>query len=349
MNRLTTTIQVFLFLFPIVLWGQIDMRLATSSDSLQLGGEIELKLSLNAEDDILLTSAQLILIDSLGYQKILMPEDSILAETPGGFIDFEISDYGNLKETGNTVLIPATGEFFDLKKDAYTEYDVKIRIWEAGNFLLLFDKIQYQDSNGEMKTFYPDFLHGKELFVLIPLEKGETSIDQLQPNKDILREHRNWKDFKWLYITIGAILLFVFLITRPTRQKRKIRKQKEKTIIIRPAHDIAFEKMETLKGKKLWESGEVKAYQSELTYIIREYLENRYSIKALESVTEEIKKDLKKMGMQKEDRDVLGNLLQIADLVKFAKAEPEVEIHEKFFQQAMAFIEKTKEITELKE
>jgi len=45
---------------------------------------------------------------------------------------------------------------------------------------------------------------------------------------------------------------------------------------------------------------------------------------------------------------MLKDLLQIADLVKFAKAKPSENIHESFFQKAYTFVDNTK-LTEVKE
>jgi len=132
--------------------------------------------------------------------------------------------------------------------------------------------------------------------------------------------------------------------------KRKKRATQEKVIIeiARPAHEIAQEKLDTLKEKALWQQGQIKEYQSELTHIIREYLENRFEIRALESTTDEIARDLKDKGLDDGDKKKLSDILQIADLVKFAKAKPDVNIHDEFFNDAVDFVLRTKEIKQEK-
>ena len=116
----------------------------------------------------------------------------------------------------------------------------------------------------------------------------------------------------------------------------------EPVIIKRPAHTIALEKLDNLDDAKLWQKGQIKEYQSELTFIIREYLENRYDMPALESTTDEITKALRKRDFNKEDETDLQNILQIADLVKFAKATPAEELHQQFLDRAYGFVKKTK-------
>ena len=100
--------------------------------------------------------------------------------------------------------------------------------------------------------------------------------------------------------------------------------------------------MAKLKAEKLWQQGQVKTYQSRLTHIIREYLENRYNIPALESTTDEILHYLKKVDFDNQWKDKLQNILQIADLVKFAKAKPPVDFHDQVLKEAEDFVIATK-------
>ncbi len=54
-----------------------------------------------------------------------------------------------------------------------------------------------------------------------------------------------------------------------------------------PAHVIALRDLERLMSEKLWEKGEIKAYYTRLTEILRQYLENRFSVYSLEMTTDE--------------------------------------------------------------
>ena len=115
-------------------------------------------------------------------------------------------------------------------------------------------------------------------------------------------------------------------------------------MIIRPAHEIAEEKLDDLKTQQLWQQGLIKEYQSKLTFIIREYLENRYDMKALESTTQEILKDLMSRDFDPGLNNDLREILTMADLVKFAKARPGENIHESFMLKAYELINRTKSV-----
>ena len=149
----------------------------------------------------------------------------------------------------------------------------------------------------------------------------------------------------WLYIlgslaAIGVIALIIWYLK--TREKPIIEQIIQKPQI--PPHVIALEKLTELQKKKLWQSGDLKGYYSSLTTIIREYIELRYNILALEQTTSEILSDLsQKQEIAIDLKEKLKELLQLADLVKFAKMKTLAEENEKLFTYAKIFIEETKQ------
>lgn len=186
--------------------------------------------------------------------------------------------------------------------------------------------------NGQNDTFYTNN---------IPINVQGVVADStgLAPIKDIIEEPKNWVDYLWLMIIIGVagVLFAAFRL-----MKNRSEVQPELPEIIRPAHEIALEKLDGLDAAKLWQKGEIKRYHVELTHIFREYLEKRYHIPALESTTEEISTGLKKVGLEQNDRAQVRELLFQSDLVKFAKAKPRVEVHDELMNYARAFILRTK-------
>lgn len=172
----------------------------------------------------------------------------------------------------------------------------------------------------------------------------ETNPEMVAPIKNIIAEPMRFEDLIPFLLTILALVLIGYGIYYYLRKRKKEEAPPPPEVII-PPHEIAFDKLNVLKGKELWQKGEVKAYQSELTYIVREYLENRYDIQALESTSDEIIKDLKKNAEISEDHRMnLREMFTMADLVKFAKAKPPENVNEKLMTYAENFVEKTKKI-----
>lgn len=112
--------------------------------------------------------------------------------------------------------------------------------------------------------------------------------------------------------------------------------------ISQPPHVIAERLLAELRAKKLWENGKTKEFYSELSRILRGYLEDQFTIPALESTTDELIGGLKTRGFDATLIDKIRHLLQTADLVKFAKVEPSTDLHDVFLGHAEYILEITK-------
>ena len=109
-----------------------------------------------------------------------------------------------------------------------------------------------------------------------------------------------------------------------------------------PAHEQALLALEALKNKKLWHNNKVKEYYTELTEIIRTYIENRYSVLAMEMTTGEITTALQPFGIDNSLMKKTREMLVLADLVKFAKANPLPDEHDRCLDTAFEFVRTTK-------
>lgn len=165
--------------------------------------------------------------------------------------------------------------------------------------------------------------------------------------KDILKIPLTFKEILfWALILLGVWLIVTIIILVIRRKKNNqpifgyIKPQE-------PAHVIAFRSLEALKNEKLWQQGHTKQYHSKLTDIIRLYIEQRYHIPAMESTTDEILDDVKKLNKLNEKSIInLRDILVLADLVKFAKAEPLPDENENSWGFAYQFVKDTYEVAE---
>jgi len=119
----------------------------------------------------------------------------------------------------------------------------------------------------------------------------------------------------------GAVLLVLFLV------KRKVRFFAE---TVDPAQ-VAGRKLRRL-GSRLSGGMPPAECHAELSAVMREYLERHYRIRALEAVTQEIERDLRKLGVS--SFDAIMTLLRQADLVKFADSRPSAEESRNSIRQA---------------
>jgi hypothetical protein len=154
----------------------------------------------------------------------------------------------------------------------------------------------------------------------------------------------DWLKANWPWIAIPLLIILVvigFIYYWSKRPKKEI--IVKPVIADIPPHVIAINKLNELRDKKLWQQNEVKLYHSELSDTLREYLEKRYRIHALEQTSDEIISGLKYMKIAPEDSNKLQQILVMADLVKFAKENPLPADNEQSMDNAISFILQTKE------
>jgi hypothetical protein len=164
----------------------------------------------------------------------------------------------------------------------------------------------------------------------LQLTVNTIAVDTTQDIKDIktiLSENYSlldWIKDNKLYALLGLVLCvaFGFLIYWALNHFKK----KPEPIVIAPvavpAHVLALEKLDKLKAEKLWQEGKDKTYYSKLTNIMREYIENRFNIRALEQTTDEIMYGFRNIALDNASKEKLQQVLSLSDLVKFAKENP---------------------------
>jgi hypothetical protein len=86
-----------------------------------------------------------------------------------------------------------------------------------------------------------------------------------------------------------------------------------------PAHIVALRELDKYRGDKLWVPEKQKGFYSGVTDALREYLDKRYGVSAMEMTTKEIMDGLKGKDIPDELLTELKDLLERADYVKFAK------------------------------
>jgi hypothetical protein len=122
------------------------------------------------------------------------------------------------------------------------------------------------------------------------------------------------------------------------------RKGQQQIAIKRPAHLIAYEQLERLREKNLIKGGKIKEFYSEISDIIRHYLENRFLLKAPEMTTEEfLLKVRESFPLSLSHKSLLRDFLSRCDLVKFAKYLPQEKDSDEAFEAAKNFVDQTKQ------
>ncbi|HRX12502.1 MAG TPA: hypothetical protein P5210_12670 [Draconibacterium sp.] len=123
---------------------------------------------------------------------------------------------------------------------------------------------------------------------------------------------------------LGVLLLgaIIFLLLYSIKRRKKNKpffalpvKPKE------PPHVIALRELDRIKSEKIWQKDKTKQYYSEVTDVLRTYIEDRFEIRAMEQTTDEILDSFRYQKGLVSDKNYqnLSQILSVADLVKFAK------------------------------
>jgi hypothetical protein len=136
---------------------------------------------------------------------------------------------------------------------------------------------------------------------------------------------------------VAVIVAIVILVQRNNKRPKRII-PKEPPL---PPHLLALRQLDALRDKKLWQEGKLKEYHSELSDIIRAYIEHTFPVNALELTTDEILHRFRRVNIARELKNKLQQLLVLSDMVKFAKETPVAEENELSLMNAYDFVKAT--------
>jgi len=152
-----------------------------------------------------------------------------------------------------------------------------------------------------------------------------------------------WGIIRWvlLGLLIAGLCVGGYYLWRWLESKRKPAEEPVDPDLLRPADEVALEKLDEIKAQKIWKDGKVKEYQTELTDVVREYIGRRFEVHSTEKTSDETLHEMKPL-IEKDLYTRLSKMLQLADLVKFAKWHTTPDENEQALTTAYDFVNETK-------
>ncbi len=199
----------------------------------------------------------------------------------------------------------------------------KLTQFDSGSYSIPRQKIIIGD-----KPFFTDSL--KVEVNTIQVDTTKQQLYDIKPIINVEKSERNW--WIWLLGILAALALVAFLLYWFIWRKKPLTEEEE--IALLPPYDRAKLALQKLDESQFLMRSEVKDYYSELTFIIRKYLDEKVYNRALESTTDQL---ISRLNLLKEgnqiplSKDTIKNLesiLKRADLVKFAKSAPDTALAE---------------------
>jgi len=181
--------------------------------------------------------------------------------------------------------------------------------------IIIGDKIFFTDSlQVQVNTVVVDTTKQK-LFDIKPLTQVEKSPSNIWGGLAI---------FLLVLLIVGGILYWFIWRKKPLTEEEKI-------AALAP-YERAKLALEKLDEERYFENEEIKTYYSDLTLILRQYLDEKVYEQSLESTTDELVSRLQtleaanQITLSKETIRNIETILKRADLVKFAKSKPDFQL-----------------------
>ncbi|MBR1427277.1 MAG: hypothetical protein IJ581_07495 [Paludibacteraceae bacterium] len=153
-----------------------------------------------------------------------------------------------------------------------------------------------------------------------------------------------WGIIRWILLALllTGVGVGVYYLVTYLMKKESGAEASESSEPLRPAEEVALEKLEAIRATKIWQQGRVKEYHTELTDVVREYIARRFGVSSAEKTSDETLLEIKPLlTEQKEQYESLRRMLQLADLVKFAKWTTTADENEQSLQSAYTFVKET--------
>ncbi len=268
----------------------------------------------------------ILIADQLEYGFTL---DSVELGTQFGFQDFSALD-------GDTLALVRSWAI-DTLSQTKTHFNMKASIliapFEEGNYHLpdiavarlrkgVLDTLLFEARSFEAKTMPVD----TATFEVYPLKdqmKYPVTFDEV------------WPWCVGVLAFAGLVFLVVWLIIRRGSKETEA-KTKESSYI------VALRGLDKFRGEKHWAPEKQKAYYSGITDVLKNYIDDRYSIDAPEMTSAELFDALKsESSLTPELYNEMKELFETADFVKFAKMTTSQEEASKALPLAVKFVMNT--------
>ncbi|MBC8185531.1 hypothetical protein H8E88_30970 [candidate division KSB1 bacterium] len=266
--------------------------------------------------------------DLINYSIIVTRDKDIKIEMPdlgANLGAFEIHDYEDLEPEKKN------GEVVQLRHYIISTYDI-------GDYEIQPVTVHYSLPNDTL---------WKELTT----ESIKITVESLKPSeegdiRDIKAPLEILKDW-WLtirFIIAGVIIvligILIYILYKRRKEGKSLIPRREKPKL--PPHIIALDELKKLMDDNLLEKREIKQYYIRLSEIIRNYIEDRFFIVALEMTTFQLIGIMKENQVEDEIVQLVEKFLMNCDMVKFAKYIPRKKENKSTTELAYKIIEDTK-------
>lgn len=303
MRRLFLIVILCCLQLPAALAQDIVARAQVDTNKILIGNPVELVLQLSQPKNVNIDWP--LIIDSVGGMEIikLTPPDTMKVDDPSVLL------------RSQTFII--------------TSFD-------SGVFVIPSLTFKYKmNGNDKVITAETDPLQ---------IEVFTVPVDTTKEIRDIRPIEEAPFDMKWVWYGLAALVivgLVIALIVWGMKKRKPVVAGPAVVELIVPPHIAALEALVALDEERVWQNGQVKLYYTQLTDILRTYIEKRYNFSTLELTSDELLSHAAVKVIPENTREELERILRLADLVKFAKWQAIPSENEWAMQLAQKFVRDT--------
>ncbi|MGB1250620.1 MAG: hypothetical protein ACPG8W_08425 [Candidatus Promineifilaceae bacterium] len=216
-----------------------------------------------------------------------------------------------------------------------TRVRLMVTAWEPRTYTTPPVSLEMGSDVGELVSISAESIN---LNVASILGEQDLNLRDLKPQAgiaDLSSLLRNLITGTVLAFAIGIVTLYAF------RRNQRLEEAIALTppVELRPPNMIALQEIDAIEERNLPEAGLFNEHYTGVTDVLRRYVERSFKISAMEATTAEIREALRdETRIDAEHRQQFISMLQSADLVKFARAKPDLKAAKLLPGRARAFV-----------
>lgn len=247
--------------------------------------------------------------------------------------------WATIPDTFNKLEVVERGKIDTLTQGDIVTYKQRLLIsgFDSGVFVIPSFVFPVIPNGGTAYTIQTDSFPLLVQTVAVDTSKGFHGI------KEIMVVKSTWMDYIWyiigglVFIILVTVVIIYFIRNKRTPPPVTTPPPPRETL-----QETALRLLAALEAKQLWQGNKVKEYYSELTDILRSYIEARFNTQAMELTTDELLQSARLHHEMSRHTELLSHILYTADLAKFAKAQPLPHEHTHAMELAIQFVNATK-------
>jgi len=198
--------------------------------------------------------------------------------------------------------------------------EFQLIFWDTGSFVIPPYEVHVLNAQGD-EVEYTIATDSVEVTVHSLISEAEPVLRDIKPPVPI-PTIIPWK----IILSLLGIALSVAALVWMWRKRIQDANEEKPQFIVpsKPPYEVAMDKLDRLRSQSPSTAKEVKIYYAELSYLLREYLEHQYFVRAIEMTTLEIETARHLIPADKEKLDCVIDMLKRSDLAKFARFRPDI-------------------------